>query len=106
MDIRKGDVVKIITGIDKGKEGRVLRIFPKKNKVIVEGTNYIWKHVRPSQTNPKGGRVKKERTVSISNVALLCGNCDKAAKVKKEIREGKKVRVCKKCGESIIYKSV
>lgn len=72
MRIKKGDFVQVISGEDKGKRGRVLRLLPQKSSVIIEGINYIYKHVRKSQKNTQGGRVQKEAPVHISNVMLYC----------------------------------
>lgn len=72
MRIKKGDYVQVISGVDKGKRGRILKVYPKKNKVLVEGINYIYKHLRKSQDSPKGGRVQKEAPIQISNVMLYC----------------------------------
>ncbi len=72
MKIKKGDYVQIMTGTDKGKRGKVLRVLPKKNKVIVEGLNYIYKHLKKSQKHPQGGRIQKEAPIDVSNVMLYC----------------------------------
>lgn len=71
MHVKRGDTVLIIAGEDRGKTGRVLKVMPTENRVIVEGINFIWRHTRPSQTNPKGGRVQKEAPIHASNVARL-----------------------------------
>jgi len=98
--IKKNDTVKIIAGNSKGKEGRVLAVFPKKNRCIVEGIAMIKKHTRPTQENPKGGIIEKEAPIDMSNVALVFEG--KVTKVGyKTLNDGKKVRVCKKTGEII-----
>ena len=70
MKIKQGDYVQVIAGADVGKKGKVLRIFPKKNKVVVEGLNYVFKHLKKSQKNPQGGRIEKEAPMHVSNVML------------------------------------
>jgi len=98
--IRKNDIVVIISGNYKGKTGRVLKIFPEKQRIIVEGVNFIKKHMRPSQNNPKGGIVEKEASIHISNVQLIHNN--EPTKIGfKNLKDGKKVRYSKKSGEII-----
>ena len=100
MKIIKGDSVRIMTGSDKGKEGRVLKSYPVKNKILVEGINIVKKHVRPSQDNPQGGITEKEMPVNISNVALLV-NGEPTKVGYKILDDNKKVRISKKTGEVI-----
>jgi len=98
--IKKNDTVKVIAGNDKGKEGRVLAVYPAKNRLIIEGVSMIKKHTRPTQENPKGGIIEKESPIDMSNVALIFEG--KVTKVGyKKLNDGKKVRVCKKTGELI-----
>jgi len=101
QDIRKNDTVKVISGDDRGKRGRVLRIMPVEGRLLVEGVNYIWRHVRPSQKNPQGGRVQKESPVSLSNVMLVCPECNDGRKVKLDGARRAKIRLCVKCGHEI-----
>lgn len=93
--IRKGDMVVVIGGDEAadGKTGKVLRILKDRNRVIVEGVNRVWKHVRPSQRNPQGGRIQKEAPLHISNVALLDPTTNKPTRVRFEVREGVKHRI-------------
>ncbi len=101
VDIRRNDTVKVITGRDKGKEGRVLRVIPEKGRVLIEHVMLMKKHVRPNpQRNIKGGIAEQESAISISNVQLVCGTCG-PVRVGREIRGDKKVRVCKKCGTTL-----
>jgi len=101
--IRKNDTVRVISGDDKGKEGRVLRVIPKRDRVVVEGVNYVYKHVRPSQKYPRGGRIQKEASINASSVLPVCPNCGKATRVKYKVgEEGEKRRVCSGCGSHII----
>ena len=100
MKIIKGDTVRIMTGADKGKEGRVLKSYPVKSKILVEGINIVKKHVRPSQENPQGGITEKEMPIDISNVALLV-NGEPTRVGYKILDDNKKVRISKKTGEVI-----
>jgi len=100
--IKKNDIVTVIAGNDKGKSGKVLKVFPAKNKVIVEKVNFVKRHSRPTQKVPQGGIIEKEAPIHISNVMLICNKCGKPTKVKIGVlQDKKKVRVCKKCGEMI-----
>ena len=103
VDIRRNDTVKVITGRDKGKEGRVLRVFPNDAKLLVEHVMMVKKHVRPNpQRNIKGGIVEKEAPIHVSNVALVCRDCKKHSRLgSKFLADGRRVRVCKKCGSTI-----
>ena len=97
--IRKNDSVIVITGRDRGKRGRVLRVIPDKRRVIVEGVNFIKRHTRPNpQKNIKGGIVEREAPLSASNVQLLCPECSNPTRVgRKLLDDGRRVRFCKKC---------
>jgi len=100
--VRKDDNVLILSGEDKGKQGKVLKVFPREHRVIVEGINFIKKSTRPSQKNPKGGIVEKEGIITASNVMVVCGKCGEPTRVGvKVISDGSRVRSCKKCGEMI-----
>jgi len=99
LKIKKGDTVKVITGKDKGKEGKVISVDVQKGKVVVEGVNMITKHSKPSQANPNGGIVQKEAAIDSSNVMLVVGG--KATRVGFEVKDGKKVRVAKATGAVI-----
>ena len=92
-------MVKIISGKDRGKTGKVLKVDTKKNRVIVEGCNRITKHTKPSMANQNGGIVNTEGTIDISNVMLVVDG--KATRVGFEVKDGKKVRVAKKTGKAI-----
>ena len=97
VDIRRNDTVKVITGRDKGKEGRVLRVFPNDAKLLVEHVMMVKKHVRPNpQRNIKGGIAEQESRIAISNVQLVCPPCG-PVRIGHETRGDRKVRVCKKC---------
>ncbi|WP_134686798.1 50S ribosomal protein L24 [Brevibacillus migulae] len=102
MHVKKGDTVIVITGKDKGKKGRVLAAFPKKDRVLVEGINLVKKHTRPSQSNPQGGIVTQEAPIHVSNVSLIDPKSGKPTRIGyKVLDNGTKVRVAKKSGEVI-----
>lgn len=101
VDIRRNDTVRVIAGRDKGKEGRVLRVFPGDGKVLVEHVGMVKKHVRPNpQKQIKGGIAEQESRIALSNVMLMCGQCG-PVRVGHEKRGEKKVRICKKCGTTL-----
>jgi large subunit ribosomal protein L24 len=101
VDIRRNDTVKVITGRDKGKEGRVLRVFPNDAKLLVEHVMIVKKHVRPNpQRNIKGGIAEQESRIAYSNVQLACPTCG-PVRIGHEVRGDRKVRVCKKCGTTL-----
>jgi large subunit ribosomal protein L24 len=101
VDIRRNDTVKVMTGRDKGKEGRVLRVFPNDAKVLVEHVMMVKKHVRPNpQRNIKGGIAEQESRIAISNVQLICGTCG-PVRIGHEMKGDRKVRVCRKCGAQL-----
>jgi ribosomal protein L24 len=99
--IKSGDTVIVIAGKDKGKKGKVLEAYPKKDRVLVEGINIATKSEKPSKTNPQGGIVKKEMPIHVSNVMYYDAKSGKGTRIKYEIQDGKKVRVAKKSGEQI-----
>jgi large subunit ribosomal protein L24 len=101
VDIRRNDTVKVITGRDKGKEGRVLRVFPNDAKLLVEHVMMVKKHVRPNpQRNIKGGIAEQESRIAISNVQLVCPTCG-PVRIGHQTRGDRKVRVCKKCDTTL-----
>ena len=91
--VRKGDMVAIIAGNDKGRNGKILRVIPKKDQVVVEGMNLVKRHVRPSRRNPQGGILEVERPIHISNVLPLNAKTGKPTRVKFKTEGGKKVRL-------------
>jgi len=104
MKILKGDQVKVLIGKDKGREGKVVKSFPKKGQVVVEGLNIFKKHIKPSQGR-KGDIVEKERPIAVSKLALICPNCKKTTRVGYSIdKAGDKYRLCKKCKTVITAK--
>src|SRR5438552_9441931 len=101
IDIRRNDTVKVITGRDKGKEGRVLRVFPIDGKILVEHVMMVKKHVRPNpQRNIQGGIAEQESRIAISNVQLVCGTCG-PVRIGHEVRGDRTARVCNKYGTTL-----
>lgn len=101
--IKKNDTVYVLSGKNAGKTGKVLRVFLDDNKAIVEGVNFVQKHTRPNpQKNVKGGILPKESPINISKLMVVCGKCNKRARIGTGVlQDGKKTRVCKKCGETL-----
>ncbi len=91
--IKTGDQVMVITGKNKGQTGKVLRMLTGKDRVVVEGINRVWKHVRPSQRNPSGGRIQKDAPIHISNVMPLDTSTNKGTRVRFEVKDGVKHRI-------------
>lgn len=108
MHIRKEDTVIVLSGNFRGKQGRVLKVFPDEKKAIVEGLRMIKRHTRPSAKNAQGGIVEKEAPIHISNLMLICPKCNQPTRIKRNVvrdeAQNKKVRVrvCKKCNEMLI----
>ena len=100
--IKKNDKVKVITGKDKAKIGKVLKVIQKKNRILVENINIVKHHSKPSAQNRQGGIVESEAPIHWSNVMLMCNKCMAPVRVKMQrLEDGKKVRTCKKCDEII-----
>lgn len=99
MRIKREDNIIVISGKDKGKQGRIIKVLTKEQKVIVENVNLKKKHQRPKTGGKKGEKIEVPRPISISTVALICKNCGKPTRVSRRILpDGKKIRICKKCG--------
>jgi large subunit ribosomal protein L24 len=100
MHIKKGDMVIVTTGREKGKSGKVLKINAEKNTLTIEKLNLIKRHTRPSQQAPQGGIIEREAALNASNVSLLCAKCNIAVRTRlKVLDDKKKIRACHKCGE-------
>jgi len=98
--IKKNDLVMVVHGREKGKSGRVLRVLPEKEKILIEKINFVKRHSRPHGQQRRGGIIEKEAPLHISNVMLLCEKCNKPVRIGHRVVEGgKKVRACRKCGE-------
>ena len=101
MKIRKGDVVRVLTGKDRGKEGEVIRAIPERGKVIVAGVNIAKKHQRPLNATMQGGIIDKDMPIPVANVAIVCGDCGPTRVGYRFDDDGTKVRVCKKCRKDL-----
>ncbi len=101
IHVRTGDTVIILSGKDRGKEGKVLAVSPKEQKLIVEGCNLVTKHVRPRRMGEQGGIVKAEGAMYACKVQLVCPHCKKPTRIAHGVDGDKKTRVCKKCGETL-----
>jgi large subunit ribosomal protein L24 len=102
MRIRKNDVVQVITGEEKGKTGKVLSVDAEGGRILVEGVNFMWKHLRRSQQHPHGARIQKEAPIHLSNVKVLCQSCNKPTRpVAKRLDDGERVRICRKCRQAV-----
>ena len=100
--IRKGDLVEVIAGKDKGRRGKVLRVYPKKNRVLVQGINIVKKHMRQRSADMPGGIVEMEAPIHISNVMPVCSRCNRGVRVGfKILEDGTKMRICRRCGEAL-----
>ena len=101
MSIKKGDTVIVLSGKDKGKKGKVLVAMPADNKVVVENVNVATCHTKPRRQGETGGIVKRETPIRACKVALFCNKCDKGVRVGFKVEDGKKTRICRKCGAEI-----
>lgn len=101
MKIKKGDTVKVITGKDKGREGKVERVYKKSGKVLLPAINIYKKHIKKSEQTPQGGVVELPRALAVSKVMLVCPVCKKTTRVNYLVEKNKKYRVCKKCKSRI-----
>ena len=101
MKIKKGDLVSVVSGDEKGKSGRVLHVLPGDNRLIVERVNMVKRHMRPTTDFPQGGIQEKEASIHISNVMLVCPRCGQAARAGSRMAEKTKVRFCRKCNEVV-----
>jgi len=102
IHVKKGDMVKVITGKDAGKKGKILSVNTEKSRIVVEGVNIMKRHTRPSQGKPQGGIVEKEAAIASSNVMIFCSKCKEPVRInKKFLADGKKIRVCNQCGEEL-----
>ena len=101
MNIKKGDTVVVLSGKDKGKQGKVLGTIPSESKVVVEGINKVTCHVKPRRQGEEGGIVKREAAIASCKVQVVCPKCGKGTRVAHKIANGKKTRVCKHCGAEL-----
>ena len=101
MNIKKNDTVIVLSGKDKGKKGKVLVAMPADNKLVVENVNVATCHTKPRRQGESGGIVKRETPIRACKVALFCNKCDKGVRVGFKVEDGKKTRICRKCGAEI-----
>ena len=101
MNVKKGDTVIVLSGKDKGKQGKVLGTVPSEAKVVVEGINMVTCHVKPRRQGEEGGIVKREAALYASKVQVVCPKCSKPTRVAHKVEDGKKTRVCKHCGAEL-----
>ena len=100
IHVKKGDKVVVLSGKDKGKQGKILEVSPKEGKVIIEGVNQAQKHVKPRRMGEEGDIITVEAPMYASKVMLVCPKCSKPTRAAHKIADGKKMRLCKKCGET------
>ncbi len=98
MKLHSGDKVKIISGKDRGKTATVEKVYPKKNKALVPGINIVKKHVPPTEETPEGGYIEKSLPIDVSNVMVICSECNEPTRIGFTFEGGRKLRKCKKCG--------
>lgn len=101
MRIKKGDTVKVISGKDRGKNGKVLAVFPEEDRLTIEGLNLVKKRTRPRKQGEKGETVSLPRPMNASNVMIVCGNCGKPARIGMRVEAKEKFRICKQCSARI-----
>jgi large subunit ribosomal protein L24 len=102
IHIKRDDQVLVLSGRDKGKTGIVLRVHPKRKRAVVQGINFIKKHVRPRSSAEQGGIIEREGTIHISNLKLICPKCNRPTRIyRRKLETGFSVRICKKCGEVV-----
>ena len=101
MSVKKGDTVVVLSGKDKGKQGKVLGTVPSEDKVVVEGINMVTCHVKPRRQGETGGIVNREAAMYASKVQVVCPKCKKGTRVAHKVENGKKTRVCKHCGAEL-----
>ncbi|MBQ9648354.1 MAG: 50S ribosomal protein L24 [Oscillospiraceae bacterium] len=101
MSVKKGDTVVVLSGKDKGKQGKVLGTVPSEDKVVVEGVNMVTCHVKPRKQGETGGIVQREAALYASKVQVVCPKCKKGTRIAHKIENGKKSRVCKHCGAEL-----
>ncbi|MBT8212988.1 MAG: 50S ribosomal protein L24 [Acidimicrobiia bacterium] len=102
MKIRSGDTVRVMAGKDAGREGKIARVFPDRNKVIVEGVNTARKHQRATGETMQGGIIDKDMPIDVSNVMIMCASCDGPTRIASRFdSDGNKLRICRRCGEDL-----
>lgn len=101
LNVKKGDTVVVLSGKDKGKQGKIIQALPKKMQVVVEEVNKVKRHTKPSLKAPQGGIIQKEMPLNVCKVQLVCPACNKPTRIAHKLVDGKNLRVCKHCGEVV-----
>jgi len=101
MKIKKGDTILVINGKDRNKTGKVLRVLPTQDSIVVDGINITKKHVKPSRSNPQGGIIDITKPIANSKVMVICPHCSKATRVGYQLNEKGKLRICKQCEAAV-----
>lgn len=101
LKLKKGDLVVVLTGKDRGKRGKITSVFPRRERVVVEGINLVKRHQRPRRAREKGQRVTIAAPIHVSNVQLVCPSCRRPARLRIRRTEGKRERLCAKCGRAV-----
>ncbi len=101
MKVKKGDRVEVLAGKDLGKRGEITRVLPDDDRVIVDGVNRAKKHQKATRATMQGGIIDKEMPMHVSNVGLVCSSCDRPVRLGYRLAQGKKVRICRKCGADV-----
>jgi large subunit ribosomal protein L24 len=101
VQIRRNDSVMVIAGKERGKTGKVLRVVPDKEAVIIERVNLVKRHTRPKGPQQPGGILEKEASIHLSNVMIMCDKCNAPVRIGRKILGGKKIRICRRCGEAL-----
>jgi large subunit ribosomal protein L24 len=104
LHVKKGDLVRVLAGKDRGKEGRVIEVVAEKDRVLVEKVNIVKRHQKPTQKIAKGGIIEKENYINVSNVALVCPHCKEQMRPKRITADGVKTRACRECNEPLDLK--
>ena len=101
LHVKKGDTVVVLSGKDKGKQGKIITAMPRKGMVVVKDVNKVKRHTKPSMKTPQGGIIDKEMPLNVCKVQLICPSCNKPTRIGHKKVDGKNMRVCKKCGEIV-----
>lgn len=101
MKIKKGDLVRVIYGKDKGREGKIEKVYRKKNQVLIPGINLYKRHIKKNEKMPQGGIISVPRPLDASKVMIICKSCKQLTRVGYQVKKGKKIRICKQCGSQL-----
>ncbi|MDP8298467.1 MAG: 50S ribosomal protein L24 [Candidatus Tantalella remota] len=102
LHLKKNDTVRVLSGRDKGKTGKVLKVFPTGNRAVVQGINFVKKHAKKTKQDEQGGIIQRETTIDISNLSVVCKGCNRPTRVGQDVlKDGSKIRFCRKCKEAL-----